>query len=172
MHFDISHYIAGPLAVTLGVLLLLAGRKLFWVFIATAGFFVGMSFGGLFFAGHQHWVIFLVALVTGLIGALVALFAQRAAFALAGFYAGIHITFLLTSTAGLYEMSVLLSVVGGVAGLVLAIAFTDWAIIILSSIVGAGIIIDALDPARAMGLLVFVVLVPAGIFFQSRLKKS
>jgi len=172
MDFGISHFIAGPLAITLGLLMLLTGRKMFWLFISAAGFLVGMSFGGLFFAGHQQWVIFLIAVVTGLIGALLAVFAQRVAFVLAGFYAGAYITYLLTNMSGLYEMSMFLSVVGGVTGAVLAVAFMDWAIIALSSIVGAGIIIDALNPSQATGLVLFVILVSAGVFFQSRLKKS
>jgi len=172
MYFGIDHIIAGPVAVILGVLLLLTGRKLFWLFIATAGFFVGMSFGGMFFMGHQQWVIFLVAVVTGLIGALLAVFAQRVAFALAGFYAGAYITYLFTHLYGPYEISVFLSFAGGVMGAVLAIVFVDWAVIALSSFVGAGIIVDALNPARATGLLLFAILVLAGVFFQSRFMKS
>jgi hypothetical protein len=172
MHFGISHETAGPAAIILGALLLLTGRRLFWLFIATAGFFVGVSFGGMFFAGHQQWVILLVAVATGLIGALLAVFAQRVAFALAGFYAGAYIMYFLTHMYGLYEISVFLSLAGGVTGAVLASIFIDWAVIALSSLVGAGIIIDALNPGQATGLIIFMLLVSAGVFIQSRLKKS
>lgn len=161
-----------PFVIILGALLLLTGRKLFWLFIAAAGIFAGVSFAGLFFAGHQRWVIFLAAVLTGLIGALLAVFAQGVAFALAGFYAGAYITYLLPHLFGFYEMSVVLSAVGGVAGAVLAIVFMDWAVIVLSSLVGAGIIIDALNPGQAMGVILFTILVTAGVFFQSRLKKA
>jgi len=160
-----------PVVIILGALLLLTGRKLFWLFIATAGFFAGASFAGMFFAEHQQWVVFLVAVATGLIGALLAVFAQGVAFALAGFYAGAFVAYLLPQLFGLYEVSVFLSVVGGVAGAVLAIAFMDWAVIVLSSLVGAGIIIDALNPGQAMGVILFTILLTAGVFFQSRLKK-
>ena len=172
MHFGISHEIARPSAIILGVLLILTGRRLFWLFIATAGFFVGALFAGMFFAGHQQWVILLVAMATGLIGALLAVFAQRVAFALAGFFAGAYITYLLTHLYGLYEMNVFLSLAGGVTGAVLAVIFIDWAVIALSSLVGAGIIIDALNPGQTTGLIIFTLLVSAGVFFQSRLKKS
>ena len=172
MHSGISHEIGGPVAIILGLLLLLAGQRLFWLFIATAGFFVGMSFAGLLFAGHQQWVIILVGVVTGLIGALLAGFAQRVAFALAGFYAGAYITYLSTHLAGLYEMSVFLSLIGGVIGAVLTLVFMDWALIALSSLVGAGIIIDALNPGQATGLVLFAVLLSAGVYSQSRFKKS
>lgn len=172
LHFGISHEITKPVALVLGVLLLLAGQRLFWLFIATAGFFVGMSFAGMFFSGHQQWVVFLVAVVTGLIGALLAVFTQGVAFALAGFYGGAYITYLLTNLFGLYEMSVVLSVVGAVTGAVITIVFMDWAVITLSSLIGAGIIIDALNPGDVTGLIVFTLLVSAGVLFQSRLKKS
>jgi hypothetical protein len=172
MHFGISHEIARPSAIILGVLLILTGRRLFWLFIATAGFFFGALFAGMFFAGHQQWVILIVAMATGLIGALLAVFAQRVAFALAGFYAGAYITYLLTNLYGLYEMSVFLSLAEGVTGAVLAVIFIDWAVIALSSLVGAVIIIDALNPELTTGLLIFILLVSAGVYFQPRLKKS
>ncbi len=172
MSFGISHEIARPFAIILGVLLILTGRRLFWLFIATAGFFVGASFGEMFFAGYQQWVILLVAMGTGLIGALLAVFAQRVAFALAGFFAGAYITYLLTQMYALHEMSVFLGLAGGVAGAVMAVIFIDWAIIALSSIVGAAIIIDVLNPGQTTGLLIFALLVSAGVLFQSRLKKS
>ena len=168
----------GSVALAISVAIFGLVTLALWVTISplaeaiAAGFFVGVSFAGMFFAGHQQWVIFLIAVVTGLIGALLAVFAQRVAFALAGFFAGAYIMYLLTNLYGLYEMSVFLSLAGGVTGAVMVIIFIDWAVIALSSLVGAGIIIDALNPGQAMGLLIFTLLVSAGVFFQSRLKKS
>jgi MFS family permease len=172
MYLGISHDIARPVSIILGVLLLLTGRKLFWLFIATAGFFVGMSFAGIFFTGQQQWAIFLVAVLTGLIGALLAVFAQGVAFSLAGFYAGAYITYLLTHSAGLYEMSVFLGFIGGLIGAVLAIVFIDWAVIALSSLVGAGMIIDALNLSHMVSVILLMILVSAGFLFQTRLKKN
>ncbi len=168
----ISDEIARPVAIIQGVLLIRTGRRLFWLFIDTAGFVVGASFAGMFFAGHQQWVILLVAMATGLIGALLAVFAQRVAFTLAGFFAGGYITYHLTHLYGLYEMSVILGLAGGVTGAVLTVIFIDWAIIALSSLVGAVIIIDALNPELILGLIIFILLISAGILFQSRLKKN
>ena len=67
-------------------------------------------------------------------------------------------------------MSVLLGIVGILASAVLMIVFMDWAVIALSSFVGADIIIDALNPALVIGLILFTILLTAGVFFQPCLK--
>ena len=66
-----------------GLFLLVFGLKLFWLFVAIAGFLFGVQFGDLVLLHQAHWIRFMLALCTGFLGALLAILAQRVAFALA-----------------------------------------------------------------------------------------
>jgi hypothetical protein len=71
-----------------GGLLLLAGRRLFWIFVAAAGFLLGAEVAARMASGRAEWVILAVALAFGLAGLVLSLFAQRLAIAAAGFVMG------------------------------------------------------------------------------------
>jgi hypothetical protein len=51
-----------PYHILLGLILLVFGLKLFWLFVAIAGFLFGMRFGDLILPDQPHWILFLVAL--------------------------------------------------------------------------------------------------------------
>jgi hypothetical protein len=155
--------------VGLGLILLVFGRKLFWLCVALLGFFLGMEFAGVLFADQPQWVMLLIALGTGLVGALLAVLAERVAFALAGFYAGAYLALISAHSFGIASHSTLLFGAGGVIGAVLAALLMDWAIIVLSSLVGAGAIVDAAGMGQPTGVLVFMGLTVVGIVIQARL---
>ena len=71
-----------------GALLLALGRKLFWLFVAIAGFYAGIEVVRVLLAGQPTWLMWVVGLGAGLIGALLTMLFQRVGFALGGFYAG------------------------------------------------------------------------------------
>lgn len=52
--------------------LLLAGRRLFWLFVAITGFFVCAEVAGDLFANQTQWVIWVLAAGAGIIGAVLA----------------------------------------------------------------------------------------------------
>lgn len=156
-------------SIIVGLILLVFGRKLFWLFIAIAGFLVGMALSSVVLADQPEWVLLLVALGAGLLGALLAVFAERVAFALAGFYAGSYLALIAAQSFGGDGNSILWFVFGGVIGGVFASLIMDWAIIVLSCLVGAGAIVQTLHLGQAEGFFVFVVLVIAGTFLQRRL---
>jgi hypothetical protein len=58
--------------------------------------------------------------------------------------------------------------IGGIIGLVLVGLLFDWALIILSSIMGAQMLVDVFGVGNWLGLLVFIVLVLIGMVVQSR----
>jgi hypothetical protein len=68
-----------------GAALLVFGRKLFWLFVAGIGFIAGLNVATSYLKGSPQWLILLLALVAGLIGALLAVFAQSIAIGIAGF---------------------------------------------------------------------------------------
>jgi hypothetical protein len=58
-------------AAVAGLLLRFLGRKLFWFFVAVAGFLVGLQFATQYFRGPTP-IVLLIALAAGIIGALLA----------------------------------------------------------------------------------------------------
>ncbi|MCJ7601616.1 MAG: DUF4203 domain-containing protein [Desulfobulbaceae bacterium] len=155
--------------ILLGIILLLFGRKLFWVFVAVAGFIVGIEFAAMFLADKPQWVLLLVGFATGSLGAIVAIFAQRFAFALAGFYAGTFLTLLLVQPFISSEVILIFLLAGGLIGAGLSFWILDPALIILSCLIGAGAIVKALGTGQMPSAVIFVLLVAVGIFTQTKL---
>jgi hypothetical protein len=157
-----------------GIGLLVFGRKLFWLFVGLIGFASGMHVATRFFPGQPEWMVLAIALMAGVLGALLALFLQWLAIGLAGFLAGGYIVVRLLHVSGLTTGDTywILFLVGGIIGLILIIILFDWALIILSSLVGAGLITESVHVAHSGGLLLLIVLVIAGILVQSRLMKT
>jgi hypothetical protein len=167
------------LKVLIGIVLLLVGRKLFWLFVAAMGFVVAMDLMVRLFPGPEAGAVTLVALVAGLvagvIGALLAIFLQQVAVGVAGFLAGGYIVLNLLDVFGLGEMTVLawvLALVGAVVGLIIALALLEWALIVLSSLSGAGLIAQSMDLSRPVAVLVFVVALVVGIVVQARMLRE
>src|SRR3989475_8542915 len=83
MHFSVA--IVGAL---IGVVILLFGRKLFWLCVAAVGFAAGVELAPHLVQEPSPVLALTVALVLGFVGALLALFLQKIAIAIAGFFAG------------------------------------------------------------------------------------
>ncbi len=155
--------------MVLGVILLVLGRKLFWLCVAVLGFFLGTEFAGTLLVDQPRWMMLVIGIGAGLLGALLAVVAQRVAFALAGFYAGAYLALAAVHSLEVGGQSMIWFAAGGIIGAVLAALIMDWAIIALSSLAGAGAIVDAAGIGQTMGALVFLLLAAAGIVIQARL---
>jgi hypothetical protein len=143
------------------------GRRLFWLFVAIAGFLVGMEFAGIMLAGEPQWLQISAAAGTGLLGALLAVLVQPVAFAFAGFYAGAYLAIILTQSFGAADHVMLFFAAGGLTGAVLAVLIMDRAIMVLSCIVGAGAIVATLNIEKQTAAIVFLLLAAAGVLVQT-----
>jgi hypothetical protein len=156
--------------IVVGVAMLLFGRRLFWVFVGGVGFAGGMALGTQVLAEQPDWIVLSFGLFLGLGGALLALLLQRVAVAVAGFVAGGYAAFALAEMLQWGEGPWLwgTALIGGVFGAVVAGALFNWALILLSVLVGANLVVQgaALEP-RTAGV-VFIVLVLAGVALQGR----
>lgn len=150
----------------LGIGLLLFGRKLFWLFVATAGFFAGVEFATRVWQGSETLTI-IVGLVVGLLFALLAMALKTLAISIAGFFLGGSALLSLASAFGIERGNLILYIIGGILGIILISIFFDWALIIISSLAGASMIAQTLDVTQSIAGLVFIVLLLVGIFFQT-----
>ena len=160
------------LKIFLGLIVLILGRKIFWLSVAIVGFLVGMELTGMLLADQPTWVLLAGGLAAGLIGALLAVLAQRVAFGLAGFFAGAYLTVIVAQSQGTGGTSMILPIVGGVIGALVAVLLMDWAIIVLSCLVGAGTIVAQLQLSPKVSAIAFAVLVIIGIVIQAKLMEQ
>src|SRR6516164_4337637 len=87
--------------IVIAVVLLLFGRRLFWLFVGCIGFIVGFNYATQIFQGHDQpgWVPLVVAVVIGLVAAILSIFLQRLVVAIAGFFAGGYFLSSVTTVA-------------------------------------------------------------------------
>ena len=151
----------------LGGALLVAGRKLFWLFVGAAGFVTGIQLATRFWQGSDVLAI-IAGLVVGVIFALLAIFLQTVAIGAAGFFAGGYILTVLAGMLGVGgdTFSWIVYIIGGILGVILVIFLFDWALITLSSLAGASLIIQAFFTRGATGGLFFFILFIAGVLIQ------
>ena len=161
--------------ILVGIALLFLGRKAFWLFVGGVGFVLGMYVATQVVHAPRGWMVLVIALAAGGIGALLALVLQQIAVGLAAFVAGGYVAWNLVDMLGweLGRRSLgawepwLVFIVGGVLFAVLIGALFEWALIVLSSITGATLITQSVGIEAGVQALVFAVLVAAGIVVQA-----
>src|SRR5262245_3108518 len=129
--------------VLIGVAILFFGRKLFWLCVAAVGFAVGVQIAPLLVNESSSVLALVIALVLGGLGALLALFLQKVAIALLGFLAGGKLAMAIAAAFFVHyaQYSLIIFVVGGILGAILLLVMFGWALIVVSSFVGAYLIV-------------------------------
>ncbi|MEE4241377.1 MAG: DUF4203 domain-containing protein [Desulfopila sp.] len=150
----------------IGLLLLTLGRKLFWLFVGCLGFIAGLQLAEQHFGTEPFWLAWTVALVLGIIGALLAVFFQNVAIIIGGFIAGSTIAAYLAMYTGFTPHPVI-NVCGGILGTIVLYALFDYALIGLSSFVGATIFVEEIVWSPKLETIIYVVLIVTGILFQT-----
>ena len=155
--------------VLIGIAILFFGRKLFWLTVAAVGFAVGVEIAPLLVNESSSLLALLIALVLGLLGALLALFLQKVAIAVLGFFAGGKLATAIAAAFFVHyaQYSTIIFVIGGIIGAILLLAVFGWALIVVSSFIGAYLIQSAIVLPPTGSTLVFIGLAIVGIFVQA-----
>lgn len=153
----------------LGFALLGFGRKMYWLLVGVIGFAAGYLLAGQFFSTASDWLLIMVGIVAGLLGAGLAILLQSVAVAIAGFLGGGYVAIELLNLLGVGSQSFswIPFIIGGVLGLILVSILFDWALIVLSSLVGAFMITQAVDPTLDSSSFIFFILLILGIIIQA-----
>lgn len=152
-----------------GAAMLFFGRRLFWVFVASAGFIVGALLTAHFLKEQtQPWIIQLAAVACGIAGAVLAVVAQRIAASVGGALAGAYLAHAVAMATGGADMAWLAFLVGGIVGAVLLLLLFDWALVALSSLTGAVVLAQHLPAPSPWPAVAFVLLLALGLAVQSR----
>lgn len=157
------------LAVLAGVALLLLGRRLWLLFVLCAGIYAGIWVTGLLEIGGPLWLRLALAALLGAAGAALALVAQRFAVAVAGFLLGGTLAFsvLEAYAIDLQGATWLLPLLGAALAAFLALALFDTALVVLSSLLGAALLMEASGAEERPALALFVALLAVGVAVQS-----
>lgn len=157
----------GTLDVLFGGALLLAGRRLFWFFVGAIGFVIGVELSIRLFHGTEIFTV-LAGLILGVIFAFLAVFAESIAIGVAGFLGGGYIGLSLAGLLGLNGngAAVISFIAGGILGVILVVALFEWALITISSLVGASMVVAGLRLGGSSAATAFLILLLAGVIIQ------
>src|SRR5216110_3900706 len=157
------------LSILIGVVILLFGRKLFWLCVAAIGFAAGVELAPHLVQDPSALLSLTIALVLGIIGALLALFLQKIAIAVFGFLAGGKLAGAIAAAFFVHyvQYSTVIFVVGGVIGAILLLTLFDWALIVVSSLIGAHLIQSAIVLPPSGSTIVFIGVAIVGIVVQA-----
>ncbi len=166
------------LNIILGIILLTMGKKLYWLLVAVVGFMIGLVLATQYVQLEPPWLIYIVALGAGIIGAVLGIFVQRLAIALVGFivsgYGAVYLAGLLGIKADPFTWMAF--IIGGIVGLLLVASVFDWALYILSAWAGSTLIMHTLTEGvglnETIGLVLFFVLFVAGMIIQGGIYKD
>ena len=163
------HSSATIVGVIIGVVILFFGRKLFWLCVAAVGFAVGVEIAPLLVSEASSMLTLVIALVFGVLGVLLALLIPKVAIAVLGFFAGGKLATAIAAAFFVHyaQYSTIIFVIGGIIGTILLLAVFDWALIVVSSFVGAYLIQTAIVLPPTGSTLVFIGLAILGIFVQA-----
>jgi hypothetical protein len=163
--------------VFVGVILLLFGRRLYWLFVAGIGFLTGLALAPDLLPGQPEWVILLAALVAAVVGAVIAFVAQKITIGLIGFVAGGGVGLQLLRRVGMVGEGTawIAYLIAGVVGLVLMLVLFDWALILLSSLAGANLIVTGVSTSvhltQNTWFLALIALALIGVVVQAGLSR-
>jgi Domain of unknown function (DUF4203) len=156
------------LKILAGLAVLFFGRRLFWLFVGCLGFIIGFDLANQMLIGQPAWVILVIALGVGVLGAIASVFLQRIFVVVAGFFAGGYCLSTLAPAALHTQNQVALwtaFAVGGLLGAILSIALLDPALIILSSLAGATAVSQnvPLEPSARTALFIVMLILGIGV---------
>ena len=158
------------LNVIIGMLLLFIGRRLFWLFVACVGFASGYHYAQQMWGIHSPVFVLILSIAVGALGAIIAIFFQKAAIVIAGFAAGGYIVLTLFDQVARLpaQMAWLPYIIGGIIGAITLFFVFDWALIFLSTLTGATLIVQMVAFNPWVEIALFLTLVIAGIVFQAK----
>ena len=144
--------------IIIGIILLMFGRKLFFVFAGMSAFLIGFEYADLFFSARNEKTAMIV----------LAFIVQKVGLSISGFLSGGYVSTMIVKELGfkINWLPWVIFLLGGILGVVLVSVIFEWALIILSSLVGAFLIIQTTDFSLYWVKILFVLLASVGIVTQ------
>lgn len=152
-----------------GLAILFFGRQLFWLYLGVVGMLIGFELAGFYSPQAPLWIVLVSGAFFGIIAALAAVFMQYVAVGVAGFVGGSYLALQILEflpVGNLGELQWVLLLIPAVAGAVLCILVFDLALICLSSLTGAVILVQLFVMDSQLQNILFVIVALAGFSVQ------
>lgn len=169
-----SYTLADILVITLGLALLARGKRLYWLALGGLGFLFGLWLAKAFVDSMAPGLELGLAFLLGILGAFLAITVQRLAIAVGGFLAGGFGGFWLASVLSQvfrwqHELGFwLVAAVGALVGVFFAATLFEASLVLVSSLVGAALVVGRSDFAPPQSSWFFLFLLCLGLLMQSR----
>jgi hypothetical protein len=156
------------LNIGVGFLSLMVGRPAYMSFVGAIGYIVGAYLAERYLLVAPEWNTVAMPLVFGVIGALAALFFRRWAARVAGFLAGGYLLFNFPEvfSASTEWASWPLFLVAGTITVVFLVIWFDFALVILSALVGVTLMLPSINLGAFDTLTMFILLMVFGTITQ------
>jgi hypothetical protein len=155
-------------SIVAGLVLLLAGRKFFWLAAGLAAFIFGMSITRALFGVGV--VGFIISVIIGIVLGWLSVKFIRIAGYIIGALAGAVALPLLLGLFGFHNYWLLTSLFGALIGFLLVRFAFDWGLIVMTVWIGANTIVSNVDKMLPLGAFIsavgFIALFIAGIMAQ------
>ena len=150
-----------------GFLLVFAGRNLFWLCVGIVGFLVGVQCAAALGLSNS-WGALFAAVALGSLGALLAISFEWIAVVFGvGFLGGGYLLMnIFPSTPGQEPYAWLIFVAGGIVGMCLMVIIFDWTLILISSLLGAALIVNVFHGTEGVRGLLFIGTMVTGVVVQ------
>lgn len=156
------------LAATTGLMLLLAGRRLFWLAVGLLAFLLSWKLVTLF-AGDSWLVLGACLLASSIFAWLAVRFIRWSAY-LFGLLGGALAAPLILGALGMQVNPFLAAAIGGLTGLVLVMVTLNWGLILLTAFTGASVIASGVRDSLVLSPpptnILFLLLLILGIAWQ------
>jgi hypothetical protein len=155
-------------ALAVGIVLLVAGRRLFWLAVGVAGFVLALVLALRWLDPEPLWLLLGLSFLAGAVGAILAVLLQRVAVAVAGFlvggWAGLALWIQLGGAEG--PAAFIAFLVAGILAAIVAGLLFEFALIVVSALIGAFLVAGAVGAHGPFGLALVLVLAVAGGLIQ------
>lgn len=162
------------LKLFLGAMLMIQGRKLYWLFVGGVGFFVTLLLLDPPYSGMSVQTARIFAVIVAFIGAVMAIFLQRLAVFVGGFLGGGYLLVLLVELFGarLGDLNFFLFLVGGVVGGLIVNSAFDGALIFFSALIGAGMVVQVINLSPLWRFVAIPLLAAVGMGLQALIMRD
>lgn len=169
---ELDSLILDLLIITFGVVAILNGQRLYWLFVGIGGAVLGLLLTGWLIPQQPDWIHIVIMLTIGILSGWFARFNEKIAIRAAAFVLGGFILQFLLSDSGLISTgttgAVFAVAVGGVIGIAVELIYGTNAMIVISSLCGAALVTMPLQAGSAFQAAIFSGLAAVGMLLQSR----
>jgi hypothetical protein len=153
----------------IGAALLVFGRKGLALFLTALGAMAGVALAGMYLQHMSNGIMIAAMIIGGLAGFAIAFFIQTVGVFLAGILGGGYVGYALADYMGWLPQGFpwIPVIIFALVGIVLAHFLLKWALIILSAVVGAYLLVGAFQLSSSLATPIMIVLAAAGIWFQA-----